>query len=89
MIRAYDDYGNVVELVEWEKQIRADAIDEVKGLAQHYLIEMMELENATKYGNKNAKQQDVSYGTLMRYEIANCVDDFLDEVEQLKEQNNE
>lgn len=28
MIRAYDDYGNVVDLVEWEKQIKADAIDE-------------------------------------------------------------
>lgn len=29
MIRAYDDYGNVVDLVEWEKQIRADVIDEL------------------------------------------------------------
>ena len=28
MIRAYDEYGNVIDLVEWEKQIRADAIDE-------------------------------------------------------------
>lgn len=28
MIRAYDDNGNVVDLVEWEKKIRADAIDE-------------------------------------------------------------
>lgn len=24
MIRAYDDYGNVVDLVEWEKEIRSD-----------------------------------------------------------------
>lgn len=30
MVRAYDDYGNVVELVEWEQQIRADVIDEVE-----------------------------------------------------------
>lgn len=29
MVRAYDDNGNVIDLVEWEKQIRADAIDEV------------------------------------------------------------
>ena len=33
MIRAYDDYGNVVDLVEWEKQIRIDertkTIDEI------------------------------------------------------------
>lgn len=30
MIGAYDDWGNVVDLVEWEKQIRADAIEEYK-----------------------------------------------------------
>lgn len=28
MIRAYDEYGNVVDLVKWEKYIRAKAIDE-------------------------------------------------------------
>ena len=28
MIRAYDEYGNIVDLAEWEKQIREDAIDE-------------------------------------------------------------
>ena len=28
MIRAYDEYGNIVDLVEWEKQIRAKAIDD-------------------------------------------------------------
>ncbi len=30
MVRAYDDNGNVVNLVEWEKQIRTDAIEEYK-----------------------------------------------------------
>lgn len=30
MIGAYDDWGNVVDLVEWEKQIRAEVIEEVK-----------------------------------------------------------
>lgn len=30
MVRAYDDNGNVVDLVEWEKQIRTDAIVEYK-----------------------------------------------------------
>lgn len=30
MTRAYDDNGNVVDLVEWEKQIRADAIEEYR-----------------------------------------------------------
>ena len=28
MIRAYDEYGNIVDLVEWEKKIRANAIDD-------------------------------------------------------------
>lgn len=28
MIRAYDDYGNVVDMVEHDKQIKAEAIDE-------------------------------------------------------------
>ena len=28
MIRAYDEYGNIVDLVEWEKQIRKTAIDD-------------------------------------------------------------
>ena len=28
MIRAYDEYGNIIDLVEWEKQTRAKAIDD-------------------------------------------------------------
>ena len=28
MIIAYDEYGNIVDLVEWENQIRAKAIDD-------------------------------------------------------------
>jgi len=33
------------------------------------------LDDATKYGNKNAKQQEHSYSTMMMYEIANMIDD--------------
>lgn len=33
------------------------------------------LGDATKYGNKNAKQQDFSYSTMMMYEIADMIDD--------------
>lgn len=29
MIRAYDEYGNVVDLVEWEKQIRSDTLNDL------------------------------------------------------------
>ena len=28
MIRAYDEYGNIIDLVEWEKHIRETAIDD-------------------------------------------------------------
>ena len=28
MIRVYDEYGNIIDLVEWEKQIRETAIDD-------------------------------------------------------------
>ena len=28
MIRAYDEYGNIIDLVEWEKQIRETTIDD-------------------------------------------------------------
>ena len=28
MIRAYDEYGNIVDIVEWEKKIRSKAIDD-------------------------------------------------------------
>ena len=66
MIRAYDEYGNIVDLVEWEKQIRAEAIDDFANGISEYLG----VENATKYGNKNAEQQRISYDTLMKYEMS-------------------
>ena len=28
MIKAYDEYGNIIDLVEWEKQIKETAIDD-------------------------------------------------------------
>ena len=39
------------------------------------------IENATKYGNKNAEQMRNSYDTFMKYEIADAIDDI---AEQLK-----
>lgn len=29
MIRAYDEYGNVIDMVEWEKQIRESVYDKI------------------------------------------------------------
>ena len=45
------------------------------------ISEYLGVENATKYGNKNAEQQRISYDTLMKYEIADAIDDIS---EQLK-----
>lgn len=70
---------------EHDKQIRADAIEGIKELVKSRLIISLGLEDATKYGNKNAKQQANSYATVMKYEIADCVDDLLDDLEQMKE----
>ena len=39
------------------------------------LLEQYNLKDATKYGNKDAKQQNHSYSTLMLYEIADMIED--------------
>ena len=38
MIRAYDEYGNIIELVEWEKQIRTKVIDDFVKMAYDELL---------------------------------------------------
>ncbi len=67
------------QLEEHDKQIRADAIDEFAERLASYLG----VEGATKYGNENAEQMSNSYATIMKYEIADAIDDVR---EQLKEQ---
>lgn len=39
------------------------------------LLENYNLNDATKYGNKNAKQQNHSYSTMYLYEIADMIED--------------
>ena len=39
------------------------------------LMENYNLKDATKYGNKNAKQQEHSYDTMYMYEIADMIED--------------
>ena len=39
------------------------------------LLQQYGLENATKYGNKDAEQQKHSYSTMMMYEIADMIED--------------
>ena len=36
------------------------------------------LKGCAKYGNKNAKQQDKSYDTMMMYEVADLADDLIE-----------
>lgn len=59
------------------------------------LLEQYNLKDATKYGNKDAKQQAHSYSTMMLYEIADMIEDAptsydVDKVvEQLEDYGNE
>ena len=39
------------------------------------LLEQYNLKDATKYGNKDAEQQEHSYNTMMLYEIADMIED--------------
>ena len=67
--------GKTVE--QFEQEIRNKAIDDFA----NGISECLGVENATKYGNKNAEQQRMSYDTLMKYEIADAIEDV---AEQLK-----
>ena len=46
------------------------------------------LSDCTKYGNKDAEQQNKSYSTMMMYEVADLVDDLIEIVKQEAEQYN-
>ena len=47
------------------------------------------LSDCTKYGNKDAEQQNKSYSTMMMYEVADLVDDLIEIVKQEAEQYEE
>ena len=83
------------QLAEWLEELKIYQQHEIicnKGYNAGYnkaiddfangISEYLGVENATKYGNKNAEQQRISYDTLMKYEIADAIDDI---AEQLKE----
>ena len=52
------------------------------------LLKKYGLENATKYGNKDAEQQKHSYSTMMMYEIADMVEDAETIIPATKGENN-
>ena len=47
------------------------------------------LSDCTKYGNKDAGQQEKSYSTMMMYEVADLVDDLIDIVKREAEKYEE
>ena len=44
------------------------------------------LSDCTKYGNKDAEQQNKSYSTMMMYEVADLIDDLIEIIKQEAEQ---
>lgn len=72
------------DMAEHDRIIMNDLLDKVAERIKIRLIDNLGLENATKYGNKNAKQQANSYATVMKYEIADCVDDLLEDLAEMK-----
>lgn len=79
------------QLAEWLEELKAYRTLDKTNFSDGYnkaiddfadrLSEYLNVKNATKYGNKNEKQLRNSYDTLMKYEIADGIDDV---AEQLK-----
>ena len=47
------------------------------------------LSDCTKYGNKDAEQQNKSYSTMMMYEVADLIDDLIEIIKQEAEKHEE
>ena len=59
MIRAYDEYGNIIDIVEWEKKIRAEAIDDFANVLNEnydYLPQILSQEAFGLYIDEYAEQ---------------------------------
>ena len=59
MIRAYDEYGNIIDLVEWEKKIRSKDIDDFANVLKEnydYLSQILSQETFGIYIDEYAEQ---------------------------------
>lgn len=59
MIRAYDEYGNIIDLVEWEKKIRSKAIDDFANVLKEnydYIPQILSQEAFGIYIDEYAEQ---------------------------------
>ena len=79
---AYLDSADVIEIVQ-------EVAEEYNGgwIACIETLSKLEertafLKDCTKYGNRNAEQQEKSYSTMMMYEVADLVDDLIEIVKQ-------
>ena len=88
MIGAYDEWGNVVDLVEWEEKIRADAFDRGydKGRADAINARKNDLHDRLKE-ELNKPYQDQSLCQGLYYAIQRCDWYLTDDKEQKNEQN--
>lgn len=59
MIRAYDEYGNIIDIVEWEKKIRSKDIDDFANVLKEnydYLPQILSQEAFGIYIDEYAEQ---------------------------------
>ena len=75
-----DSWNCKMQTVE---DVKKEAVNEYEKAVVEKLEERTDfLKNCTKYGNKNAEQQEKSYSTMMMYEVADLVDDLIEIVKQ-------
>ena len=75
MIRAYDEYGNIIDIVEWERKIRAKYIDDFANVLKEnydYLPQILSQESFGLYIDEYAEQLKEQKST-MRKEISNII----------------
>ena len=88
----YVRVDDVIELINTSNRGTCDyfIVDQIEELCRsekiydlNKVVEQLEerttfLKECTKYGNKDAEQQEKSYATMMMYEVAYLVDDLLE-----------
>lgn len=62
---------------------KSDTLDRIRAEIEE-IEKNYGFDKATKYGNKNAEQQSLSYSTMMMYEIANIIDEIKEIIDKYK-----
>ena len=75
-------YGQAIA-VAFKALKQADALDKIRAEIEE-IEKKYGFDKATKYGNKNAEQQNLSYNTMLFYEIAYIFDDIKDIIDKYK-----